>query len=401
MSKPQRFLGYGRQTIAPEDIDAVLSVLQGDFLTQGPKVQEFEEALAAYCNVKHAIAVSSGTAALHLAVLAAGVERGTWGITQPLTFVASANCMLYEGMAVDFVDVDPDTLMLSPRSLQEKLRAGQPDGAETSMIIPVAFAGLSSRMQEIRAVAGHRVVIEDACHALGGRDENGQPVGSCANADMTVFSFHPVKPLTTAEGGAITTNDDTLAYRLRLLRTHGITRESCINRQAAKAPWYYEQQMLGYNYRMSDLQAALGLSQLRRLDKFLARRQEIVARYDSAFRNCPRIALHQASAEQRRRSGHHLYVISLDFDKIGISRAEAMHWLRQRNIGTQVHYIPVHHQPYHAALLRQRGVVISAPATEAFYAQCLSLPCFPGMSDAEVEWVADQVLQLASGRLED
>ncbi len=393
MSRPDRFLGYGRQSITEEDIEAVTQILHSDFLTQGPAVRRFEDALAEYTGARHAVAVSSGTAALHLACLAAGVGEEDASITQPLTFVASANCLYYAGGMALLADIEADSLQMDPEALERTLA----ENPGVRVVIPVAYGGLSSHMRQLRAVAGkERVIIEDACHALGGRDEEGNPVGSCRHADMTVFSFHPVKPITTAEGGAIMTNDDGLAEELRQLRSHGIRRTA--SKDAKERPWFYEQRSLGFNYRLSDLQAALGISQLRRLDDFIARRREIAQAYDEVFRELPHVSLVQASPDQRSRSGHHLYVLRIDFQALGMTRGEVMHWLRERNIGTQVHYIPVHYQPWHREqLVRRVGYIPAFPNSEGFYEECLSIPCFPDMSDTEVSWVIEQITRLLEG----
>lgn len=384
------FLGYGRQTIEQDDIDDVVAALKGDFLTQGPLIERFEAALAAYVGARHAVAVSSGTAALHIASLAAGAAPGVQGVTQPLTFVASANGMLYCGASVDLVEIDAETLMMSPDNLAAHLKR-QPD---TRIIVPVSFSGLSSNGPALREIAGDRIIIEDASHSFGAGNADGSRVGSGGWADMTVFSFHPVKPITTAEGGAVVTNDDELASKLRLLRSHGIERSPdrlTVSSEAGN-PWYYEQQLLGFNYRLTDLQAALGLSQVAKIDRFIDRRRAIVARYDAAFASARHIRSWQDKPAQRARSGHHLYVAGIDFKAIGKSRAEVMAALRERAIGTQVHYIPVHHQPYHKAYLGE--VAGRFPVSDAFYAGALSLPCFPSMSDADVDRVAAVLIEI-------
>jgi len=383
-------LGYGRQTIDQADIDAVVAVLRGEYLTQGPAVERFEAALAERVSAKYAVAVANGTAALHVAALAAGARPGRRGVTSTLTFVASANCLLFCGAEADLLDVDADTLCMSPAALGEYLR----DAAEADMIVTVDFAGLAGGSDELRRLAGGRVVIEDGCHALGGSYANGRPVGCGDFADMTVFSFHPVKLITTAEGGAVVTNDPDLARRLRLLRSHGIEREAKRLLDPAQAgdppaPWYYEQQLLGFNYRLSDMQAALGMAQLSRLDGFLSRRREIAAFYDAAFASLKSLAVPQSAAEMRGRSGLHLYVIDVDWAALGTDRRSAMMRLRERGIGTQVHYIPVHRQPFHARRLKAGNAAF--PVAEKYYEGCLSLPLFPSMTDEDAENVVSSV----------
>ena len=392
-----RFIGYGRQRVGEDDIAAVVEVLRSERLTQGPAVERFEQAFARQVGAAHAVAVSNGTGALHIACLAAGLGSGGRGVTSTLTFVACANAIRYCGGEVALCDIDPDGLGISPASLTAAL-AKAPD---TKLLITVDLAGLASAAEEIREIAGARTVIEDASHALGGNYADGRPVGSCAHADMTVFSFHPVKSITAAEGGMVTTNNSELHRRLRLFRDHGIERnpERFVDQKAAAeddrpAPWHYEQQALGYNYRLSDIHAALGLSQLGKLDAFIGRRREIVARYDAAFAGLPGIGMVQDGADARRRSAHHLYVLRFDFAGLGIRRSAVMDRLEKHGIGTQVHYIPIHRHPYH------RGVGDYArsdfPAAEAYYESCLTLPLYPALGDAEVDRVIDAVSETVS-----
>ncbi len=389
---PARRIGYGKQSIDADDEAAVLGVLRSDYLTQGPAVPRFEDALAEMVGARHAIAVSSGTAALHIACLAAGLAPGERGVTQALTFVASANGMRYCGAESDLLDVGADDLTLVPEQVEAYLRR-HPD---TRVVMPVHFGGLAGRSAELRAAAGDRVVIEDASHALGGHYADGGAVGCGAHADMTVFSFHPVKPVTTAEGGAVVTNDDRLAKLLRMLRNHGIEREAdgWEDRDAAfedgeALPWYYEQQLLGFNYRMNDLQAALGLAQLSKLPRFLNRRREIAARYDALFADLPGVSLVQNQPEQRARSGHHLYVLRFDFDALGLTRRQLMGRLSEAGIGTQVHYIPVYRQPY----FRRHGAPAPSafPVIESYYDEALSIPFYPELTDETVDRVAAAV----------
>ena len=386
MTRP--FLGYGRQCIDDADIAAVIDVLKSDFLTQGPAVERFEDAFAERTGARHAVAVANGTAALHLACLAAGLGPGDMAAVPTLTFVATANAPVYCGATVDLIDVELASRALAPADLRRFLEKR----TDTKAVLPVHFAGLATDMAGIRAAAGRRIVIEDACHALGGTYEDGNPVGGCAHSDMSVFSFHPVKPITTGEGGAITTNDDGLAADLRRLRNHGIERDA---RQFSDAgedeqgPWRYQQQSLGFNYRMTDLQAALGLAQLAKLDGFLVRRKEIASRYDEAFQGLPHLVVPQSSPEARARSGLHLYHLEVDFKSAGLTRSEMMAQLSEAGIGTQVHYIPVHRQPFH----RARGDYENAdfPNAERHYAGTLSIPLQPGLTDPDVDFVAGQI----------
>jgi perosamine synthetase len=381
-------LPYSRQVVDDDDVAAVLQVLKSDFLTQGSMVPAFEEALAERVGARHAVVVSSGTAALHLACLAAGVGPGAIGITSALTFVASANAVAYCGGRPFVADVDADSLSLSPATLRPIVsQLGEP-----AVVLPVHFAGLAGDSADLRAMT-KAIIIEDAAHALGGAHADGSLVGSCAHADMCVLSFHPVKTITTGEGGAVTTNDDELARVLRLLRNHGIERDVDRFVSAPSGPWHYEQQALGFNYRMSDLQAALGLSQLGKLERFVARRRAIALRYDEAFVEVPSLTLFQADAGSRARSSIHLYVVGIDFTQLRTTRERFMADLRSGGVGSQVHYIPVHHHPVHA----DQGGRSRAdfPVTERFYERCLSLPVHPGMSDSEVERVIEVVATAA------
>ena len=387
---PGRFLGYGRQSIDDADIDSVVGALRGEFLTQGPIVERFENALAEYTGAGYAVAVSSGTAALHLACLAADVRPGDVGLTSAVTFAASANCIRHAGGDAKFVDIDPQSLGMSLQGLTATLRA-----SDAKVVIPVHLAGLAHASAEIRNVARGRVTIEDAAHSLGGRYACGKPVGCCAYSDMTILSFHPVKAITTGEGGAILTNNEAFARKLRRLRSHGIERDAShfVGDDAFEGnhpkPWYYEQVELGFNYRLTDIQAALGLSQLSRLDGFVARRREIAARYDEAFSEVPEIQRPQSFPEQRARSAHHLYILLFDFKSLMVSRSELMQKLREYEIGTQVHYIPIYRLPYYASLGPFNCSVF--PGAEDYYRLCLSIPIHPGLTDEEVDYVSDCV----------
>jgi UDP-4-amino-4,6-dideoxy-N-acetyl-beta-L-altrosamine transaminase len=389
-----RFLGYGRQCIDRADIDAVVGVLGSDFLTQGPAVERFEAALADRFGARHAVAVSNGTAALHLACLAAEVGPGDVGLTSAMTFAASANCLLYAGGDAAFVDIDPDTLGMSADALARALS----ESAGAKAVIPVHLAGLARAAGEIRDIARGRVVIEDAAHSLGGSYPDGKPVGCCAHSDMTIFSFHPVKTITTGEGGAVLTNDPELARLLRLLRSHGIERDPArfvgsdtCEKSGAPKPWLGEQQMLGFNYRITDLQAALGLSQLGKLEGFLRRRRAIAARYDEAFGRLPAVRLPQSAPADRERSGLHLYVALIDFEALKTTRTAFMARLAERKVGSQVHYVPVYRHPYYASRYGYSGALF--PEAERYYGRCLSLPLHPGLTDEEVERVVAAVTE--------
>jgi len=386
-------IGYGRQSIDQGDVDAVVEVLRSDFLTQGPAVERFEAALAERVGARHAVAVSSGTAGLHIACLAGGIGPGDRGLTAAITFAASSNCLLYAGADAAFVDIDRDALSLSLPALKKALT----EETAAKAVIPVHVAGLAHASAEIRALAKGNIIIEDAAHAVGGTYACGKPVGCGAYAEMSVFSFHPVKTMTTGEGGAVVTNDGELAWRLRMLRNHGIERDverfvgEGTRENGRVKPWLYEQQMLGFNYRMTDFQAALGLSQLGKLDRFLARRRAIARRYDTAFAKLPNMTLPQSAPQDRARSGHHLYIALFDFDAMRTTRTQFMTKLREHGIGTQVHYIPVYRHPYY---VKRYGFDPAAfPVAEQYYRTCLSLPFFPGMSDEDVERVAGAVTQ--------
>ena len=373
---------YARQSISEADVAAVVRVLRSDWLTQGPDIARFEEAVAGYCGARHAIAVSNGTAALHLACLALDLGPGDLLWTSPNTFAASANCARYCGADVDFVDIDARTYNLSVPALEEKLVRAKQAGRLPKVVVPVHFGGQSCDMLPIRNLAaryGFRVV-EDASHAIGA--EYGQSkVGACPHSDIAVFSFHPVKILTTGEGGMLMTNDDGIARRLRLLRSHGITRDVSEMVGESEGPWHYEQVALGYNYRMTDIQAALGASQLRRLEGFLARRRELVRRYDSALSGLP---LATPLEDTRGRSAWHLYVIQLELETAGLSRRAVFERMRAAGVLVNVHYAPVHRQPYYRDLGFRKG---DFPASERFYERAISLPLYFDLTDASQDRV--------------
>lgn len=383
---------YGRQDIRQADIDAVVEVLRSDFLTQGPAVPAFEAAVAAKAGAAHGVAVNSATSALHIACLALDVGPGDIVWTTPITFVASANCALYCGASVDFVDIDPRSYNMSVAALCAKLERAAAEDRLPKVVIPVHLCGQPCEMAEIHAL-GQRygfAIIEDASHAIGGRYRD-QPVGNCRYSDITVFSFHPVKIITTAEGGMAVTQQAELAQRMQLLRSHGITRDPARMRRAPDGPWYYEQLALGFNYRITDLQAALGLSQLARLDEYIARRHLLARRYDEALAGLPVVTPWQ---HPDGYSGLHLYVIRLQLERIGRSHREVFDALRAAGVGVNLHYIPVHTQPFYQALGFRPG---QFPAAERYYAEAISLPLFPALSDAQQAEVVAALREALAG----
>jgi perosamine synthetase len=376
----EKLLPYGRQSLDEADIEAVVEVLKSDWLTTGPKVDEFEERFAEWVGARHAVSFSSGTAALHGAAFSAGLGPGDEAITSPMTFCATANCILYQGAMPVFADVSADTLNLDPDKVSKKLssRASSQTSSRLRAIIAVDYAGHPAALDELRELAKNygACLIEDACHALGA-EYRGRQVGSLA--DMTVFSFHPVKHLTTGEGGMVTTNDPALAETLLRFRNHGISSDAR-QRQAA-GQWYYEMVLLGFNYRLTDVACALGLSQLTKLSSNLARRREIAARYTAAFRAVP--ALIPPSVRPEINPAWHLYPIRVDLAKLTVDRGQIFQALRAEHIGVNVHYIPVHLHPYYRSQLNHRNGEF--PVAEAAYEQLISLPMFQGMTDADVE----------------
>lgn len=379
------YIPYSCQQISDGDVAAVVSALRSEYLTQGPAVPAFENAFARRHEVPHAVAVSNATAGLHIACLALEVGPGDHVWTSPISFVASANCARYCGAQVDFVDIDPATRNLSVAALKSKLQTAAANGRLPKVVVPVDFAGVPADLREIRALADQFgfAILEDASHATGAA-YLGSPVGS-RHADITVYSFHAVKVVTTAEGGMVTTPDPAVASRLRQLRSHGITRDPADMQQPPEGAWVYEQQTLGFNYRLTDLQAALGLSQLARLDEFRARRQERVDRYQHLLRSLPLRC--PAAAYPDRESAWHLYAVELDVDRV--SRARVFAAMRAAGIGVNVHYIPIHLQPYYRDLGFASGMY---PASEAYYSRALTLPLFPSMTDDQQDRVVS-VLQ--------
>lgn len=389
----KKILPYGQQWISDDDVDEVLRTLKSDFITQGPKVSEFERLVANYVGAKYAVAVSSGTAALHAACFAAGISKGDEAITSPMTFVASSNCVLYVGGKPVFADIELDTYTIDTAEIKKNITT------KTKAIIPVDFAGHPCELDEIMRIAkkNNLCVIEDAAHALGA-EYKGKKIGSIT--DMTILSFHPVKHITTGEGGMVVTNNEKFYQKLLLFRTHGITKDSnrFINKDLAFSlnpktkkievnPWYYEMQELGYNYRMTDFQCALGITQLKKLDRFIERRRWIVSQYNAAFKKLKNIIV--PIEKDGAKSSYHLYVIRIDFRNIGKSRAQVMSELKERGVGSQVHYIPVHLQPYYRS--RFGYVDSDFPDTMTFYQQALSLPLYPKMTDNDVENVINAV----------
>ena len=377
---------YGHQWIDSRDTRAVTGVLGSEWVTQGPRIGEFENRLAAYTKARYAVAVSSGTAALHIAALAAGLGPGDEAITSPITFLASANCILYCGARPIFADVEPRTVNIDPDEIKKKITK------KTKAIIPVDFGGHPCKSNAIKGLAKKSglIVIEDAAHALGG-EYKGKKIGSCEYSDMTALSFHPVKAITTGEGGAVLTNDERLYGKLLLLRNHGIVKGiESIDKRAADCGWYYEMHELGFNYRMTDMQAALGISQLRRLDAFINRRREIAKIYDSAFSGNPFFDL--PAEERYARSAYHLYPIRLK-DALVPYRKEIFSSMRRDGLGVQVHYIPVYKQPYY----RSHGLGASGcPNAEDYYKRAISIPIYPAMTNAAVKRVIDIVLKVIS-----
>lgn len=373
---------YGRQDITQADIDAVVGVLCSDFLTQGPQVPLFEQRVAQHVGAQHALAVNSATSALHIACLALGLGQGDWLWTTPITFVASANCGLYCGAQIDFVDIDPRTYNLCPQALERKLQKAEREGRLPKVLVAVHLCGQPCDMAAIHALSqryGFKV-IEDASHAIGGK-YRGEFIGNGRYSDITVFSFHPVKIITTAEGGMALTNHTELANKMALLRSHGITREQAQMTQEADGPWYYQQIDLGFNYRMTELQAALGVSQMQRLNQYVARRHQLAQRYDELLKALPVTTPWQHPDSY---SGMHLYVIRLQLDKVARTHRQVFEALRELGIGVNLHYIPVHTQPYYQRMGFKPG---DFPEAQRYYAEAISLPMFQTMTEAQQDEV--------------
>lgn len=377
---------YGRQEITQADIDAVIAVLQSDFLTQGPTVPQFEQAIADYCGVRHAVAMNSATSALHVACLALGLGAGDVLWTSPISFVASANCALYCGASVDFVDIDPLTYNLSVPALAEKLAQAEKVGRLPKIVVPVHLCGQSCDMAAIHQLAqqyGFKV-IEDASHAIGGRYRD-LPVGNCAYSDITVFSFHPVKIITTAEGGMAVTNQPALAERMALLRSHGITRDPAWMTHEPDGPWYYQQIALGFNYRMTDVQAALGLSQLSRLDEYVTERQAKAAYYNQALAELPIVLPWQ---HPDTYSAFHLYVICFHSEE---ERNKIFSLLKENNVGVNVHYIPIYKQPFFTKNFPDISSSKFFPNAERYYNHVLTIPLYPNIAIEQQKYIVKKL----------
>lgn len=383
---------YGKQDINQADIDAVLQVLKSDFLTQGPMVPRFEQSVAKHVGANHALAVNSATSALHIACLALGLGEGDWLWTSPVTFVASANCGLYCGAKVDFVDIDPQTYNLCPLALKKKLEQAKQEGRLPSVVVAVHLCGQPCDMQTIDALAKEYSfkVIEDASHAIGGKYQ-GEFIGNCRYSDITVFSFHPVKIVTTAEGGMVVTNDARLAEKMNLLRSHGITRDPSLMTHESDGPWYYQQVDLGFNYRMTELQAALGASQMERLDSFVSRRNALADRYDRLLADLPLVLPWQHPDSY---SARHLYVVRLRLDKISKTHRQVFDQMRTSGVGVNLHYIPVHTQPYYQRRGFSQGQFSEA---ERYYSEAISLPLYQTLSEDDQNLVVKRLRAILNG----
>lgn len=376
------FIPYGKQNINQADVDAVVDVLKSDFLTQGPQVPAFEKSVAQLVGAQHALAVNSATSALHIACLALGLGKGDLLWTSPITFVASSNCALYCGADVDFVDIDSQTYNMSISALKLKLEQAKKDNKLPKIVVPVHLCGQPCDMAKIYALSqeyGFKI-IEDASHAIGGKYQ-GTYVGAGQYSDITIFSFHPVKIVTTAEGGMALTNDAKLAQKMDLLRSHGVTRNQDLMSKEPEGPWYYQQVDLGFNYRMTELQAALGVSQMHRLEQFVAKRHDIAEVYNQILQNLPVVLPYQLPETY---SGLHLYVIRLKLDEISKTRKEVFELLREKGIGVNVHYIPVHTQPYYENLGFKQG---DFPEAESYYASAISLPMYPDLTQMQIDYI--------------
>lgn len=383
---------YGKQDINQQDIDSVVDVLNSDFLTQGPQVPVFEQALIDHTSASYALAVNSATSALHIACLALGLGEGDWLWTSPITFVASANCGLYCGAQVDFVDIDPDTYNMCPKRLEEKLIKAKAEGKLPKVVVPVHLCGQPCDMEAIAKLAKEYnfKIIEDASHAIGGKYQ-GLPIGNCKYSDITVFSFHPVKIVTTAEGGAVMTNQKALSDKMALLRSHGITRDSEQMEGDSHGGWYYQQIDLGFNYRMTELQAALGVSQMKRLEDFITERHYLAERYNELLKTLPLVLPYQLKGTY---SGLHLYVIRLQLDKLPLTHKEVFDALRGKGVGVNLHYIPVHTQPYYEKMGFRVG---DFPESERYYSEAISIPMFHCMTEEQQDTVVQVLTEILQG----
>jgi UDP-4-amino-4,6-dideoxy-N-acetyl-beta-L-altrosamine transaminase len=380
-----KFLSYGRQYIDKTDINSVTKILRSDYLTQGPTTKEFEKEICKFTGAKYCVAVVNGTAALHLAVLSLGIKKNKEGITTPITFSASSNALLHCGLRPKFADIDHDTYNININEIKKKITKN------TKVIVAVDYAGQPADMKKIYKLAKSKgiYVIEDASHAIGSKYDKKTMVGSCKFSDLTTFSFHPVKTITCGEGGAIATNNRKLYEKIKILRNHGITKNPKYLKKNP-GPWYYEMQLLGFNYRLSDIHAALGISQMKKIHRFIKRRREIVKKYNHAFKNLPHIKI---PFEKRGVfSVFHLYILQIDFKKIGKTRKKVMEELKKNRIGTQVHYIPVHTQPFYKNNFNFKYG--DYPVAENYYQKTLSLPLYPKMTNKEVEYVINTVKKI-------
>lgn len=382
-SSSEKFLPYGRQTIEDDDINAVVETLQSDFLTTGPRVQEFEQLLAKKVGSKEAIVVGNGTQALHLACLQIGLKKGDFVIVPTITFLATANAVRYCDADIIFSDVDPDTGLLTPEIFEKTILENT--DKKIKVVMPVHLGGNIVDLEKIKNIARqHNIkVIADSCHALGG-SLNHKPIGSCYYEDMSTFSFHPVKNVAMGEGGAITTNNLEYAQNIRYLRSHGMILNNHLN------PWFYEMPNLGFNYRATDIQCALGISQLKKLDRFIAKREELANLYNNKLSGVSEYIKTPASLGENIKSGWHLYALRIDFKGLGITRADFMHELRGYNIGSQVHYIPVSSQPYYKKMYGEHDL----PGASYYYNSTLSIPLFPEMTSEDIERVVNSIKKI-------
>jgi len=375
----EEFIPYGSQWIDDQDIEAVTETLKSDYLTTGPKIKEFEDNFAEYVDAKYAVAIANGTAALHAATYAAGIKKGDEVITTPLTFAATANSVLYQKATPVFADVNPKTYNIDPESIKEKITD------KTKAIIPVHYTGQPCEMDKIKEIANNNnlIIIEDGAHAVGATYKD-QKIGSIG--DLTTFSFHPVKKMTTGEGGMITTDSKELYDKLMKFRTHGITKDESEYTNPSDGPWYHEQQELGYNYRITDIQAALGITQLEKLDNFLARRREIVNKYNQEFKDIEGVIIPEQL--ENTNSAWHIYVLQLELEKLTADRKEIFNDLRGKNLGVNVHYIPVYFHPYYQSLGYEKGI---CPKAEKLYERIITIPLYPKMTDQQVDEVIKRI----------